>query len=137
MAKVRPPPVERSEEAQMAFRVSLVGAGVGALIGGIGRAAVAAFHFTGASGDLTLVVLIAAGIGIVIGALAGATGRPLLGATVGAALSAVIFMLTLPAVAFLQLLGAGTLPSVLEVVAAGALAGGIGGAMERVAARRR
>jgi len=120
----------------MAYRASLVGAGVGALVGGISRAAVAAFLLTDVSGDL-IVVLFAAAIGILIGAMAGATGRPVLGATVGGVLSAVAFMVTLPAASLIFLAGAGTLPSLLEIVAVGALSGGIGGAAGQMAARCR
>ena len=120
----------------MAYRASLVGAGVGALVGGISRAAVAAFLLTDVSGDL-IVVLFAAAIGILIGAMAGATGRPVLGATVGGVLSAVAFMVTLPAASLIFLAGAGTLPSLLEIVAVGVLSGGIGGAAGRMAARCR
>ena len=120
----------------MAYRASLVGAGVGALVGGISRAAVAAFLLTDVSGDL-IVVLFAAAIGILIGAMAGATGRPVLGATVGGVLSAVAFMITLPAASLIFLAGAGTLPSLLEIIAVGALSGGIGGAAGQMAARCR
>jgi len=120
----------------MAYRASLVGAGVGALVGGISRAAVAAFLLTDVSGDL-IVVLFAAAIGILIGAMAGATGRPVLGATVGGVLSAVAFMVTLPAASLIFLAGAGTLPSLLEIIAVGALSGGIGGAAGQMAARCR
>ena len=120
----------------MTYRASLVGAGVGALVGGISRAAVAAFLLTDVSGDL-IVVLFAAAIGILIGAMAGATGRPVLGATVGGVLSAVAFMVTLPAASLIFLAGAGTLPSLLEIVAVGALSGGIGGAAGQMAARCR
>jgi len=121
----------------MAYRASLVGAGVGALVGGISRAAVAAFLLTDVSGDLIPVVLFAGAMGILIGAMAGATGRPVLGATVGGVLSAVAFMVTLPAASLIFLAGAGTLPSLLEIVAVGALSGGIGGAAGQMAARCR
>jgi hypothetical protein len=115
----------------MAFRLSVTGAAAWAVVGGVSRAAIAAVHITDSSGDLRQLVLIAAAIGVVIGALAGATGRPLLGTAVGAALAGVVFIVTLSAVWMFALIGAGTLPSLLEILAAGALAGGIGGAVGR------
>lgn len=121
----------------MSYRVSLVGAGAGALLGGISRAVLAALHLSDTSRQAIPVVLTAVVIGIVIGALAGATGRPLLGATVGAVLSTVVFVGVLPLVGLLHLLGAGTIPSLLEVVAAGAIPGGIGGAVGQMSVRRR
>ena len=113
----------------MAFRLSMTGAAAGAVVGGISRGAIAAVHLTDTSGDLGQLVLIAAALGIVIGGLAGATGRPLLGAVVGAALSGVVFAATVSVVWIFALVGAGTLPRLLEILAAGALAGGIGGAV--------
>ena len=119
------------EGGPMGFRLSVAGAAAGALVGGISRAAIAAFHLTDTSGDLRPLVLIAVGIGVVIGGLAGATGRPLLGAAVGAALSGVVFVVTVQVAWMVVWVGAGTLPSLLEILAAGALAGGIGGAVGR------
>jgi hypothetical protein len=121
----------------MILRVSPAGVCAGALVGGVGRAAVAALHAKDAGRELALVLVVAALLGITIGALAGATGRPLLGAGIGAALSVLVFLATLPAVALLYLLGAGTVPSLLEMLAVGALAGGIGGAVGQVSAARR
>jgi len=120
----------------MGYRAWVVGASVGALIGAISRVAVAAYHLTPATQDRGLVVLIAAVMGIITGALAGAVGKPVLGATVGAGLSVLAYLVNLPIVAFLHFLGALTTPTLLEVVAAGALAGGIGGAAAQMAARR-
>ncbi len=115
----------------MAYRASVVGASVGALVGAITRAGMAAFHLTPATQDAVMVVLIAAVIGVIIGGLAGVIAKPLLGAIAGAVLSVLVFLVNLPIVALFHLLGAMTTPSLLEVIAAGALAGGIGGAAGR------
>ncbi len=113
----------------MRNRGSLVGACVGAVVGGISRAAVAYYHLTTTNQDPALVVLIASVIGIIIGALAGVIGKPLLGAAAGALLAVLFFLVNLPIVMFFQFLGALTAPSFLEVVGTGALAGAIGGAV--------
>ena len=86
----------------MQLRPSLLGAVVGAVLGGIGRGALAAFHLRELNRDTTLVVLVVAAIGVVVGALAGLTGRPVWGAVVGAALSAVVYLTTLPVALFMQ-----------------------------------
>jgi len=121
----------------MALRISLVGVFTGAVLGGVGRAAVAVIHLSEPAQGIAAVVLSAATVGILIGALAGATGAPLLGAVVGAALTAVVYLATLPIVLFFHFLGTLTAPPLVEVIAVGALAGGIGGAADRMAARRR
>ena len=121
----------------MQLRLSLAGAVVGAVLGGIGRGALAAFYLRELNRDTTLVVLVVAAIGIVVGALSGMTGRPVWGAVVGAALSAVAYVTTLPAVLFMQALQVGRAPSLVEVLVVGALVGAIAGAAEDVARRRR
>ena len=119
-----------------ASRLSLVGACVGASVGGVGRAALAAYHLTDAR-RLGALVLIAAGIGILIGAVAGLSGKPVPGAVIGAVLSLVVYLGNLQVIGLLALLGAGSVPSLLEALALGALAGGIGGAAGQRAATRR
>ncbi len=120
----------------MAYRAWVVGASVGALVGAITRAGMAALHLAPSIQDPALVVLIAAVMGIITGAPAGAIGKPLLGAIAGAILSVLAFLVNLPIVMFFHFLGALTTPSLLEVIAAGAIAGGIGGAAAQMAARR-
>ena len=121
----------------MQLRVSLLGAVVGAVLGGIGRGALAAFHIRELNRDTTPVVLVVAAIGIVVGALSGLTGRPVWGAVVGAALSGGIYLTTLPAVLFMQAIQVGRAPSLVEVLVVGALVGALAGAAEHVARRRR
>ena len=58
----------------MTHRVSLVGACVGALVGGICRAVLAVFHLS-AGQDPTPVLIIAAVLGFISGAPAGVTGN--------------------------------------------------------------
>jgi hypothetical protein len=120
----------------MAYRGSVIGASVGALVGGISRAAVAAFRLTDVNQDTAWVVLIAGVIGIIVGAPAGAIDKPVFGAVVGAGLSFLVFLANFPMVAFFQILGELTMPSLLEVIGVGALAGGMGGAAAQMAARR-
>jgi hypothetical protein len=119
------------------LRPSLLGAMVGAVLGGIGRGALAAFHVRELNRDTTLVVLVVAAIGVVVGALSGMTGRPVWGAVVGAALSAVVYLATLPAAIFMQTIQVGRAPSLLEVLVVGTLVGALAGAAEHVARRRR
>ena len=121
----------------MQLRPSLLGAVVGAVLGGIGRGALAAFHLRELNRDTTLVVLVVAAIGVVVGALAGLTGRPVWGAVVGAALSAVVYLTTLPVALFMQGIQVGRAPSLVEVLVVGAIVGALAGAAEHVARRRR
>ena len=58
----------------LAYRVSLVGACVRALVGGICRAVLAVFHLS-AGQDPAPVLIIAAVLGIISGVLAGVTGN--------------------------------------------------------------
>ena len=121
----------------MQLRPSLLGALVGAVLGGIGRGALAAFYLRELNRDTTLVVLVVAAIGVVVGALSGLTGRPVWGGVVGAALTAVVYLATLPAALFMQAIQVGRAPTLVEVLAVGALVGALAGAAEHVARRRR
>ena len=122
------------------MQISGAGAGVGALVGAVGRALVV-FCFLGPNAGI--IALQSAGIGLLVGAIAGALGKPLQGAIVGFVWSAVIvelFMCTSASVLgdFVGIYGqkeAGTkfltevLPYMLLMGLAGAAAGGIGGAV--------
>ena len=110
---------------------------VGAAVGGIGRALVAALSLAELNSATLPVVLIGAGIGASIGAMAGLVGRIALGAMVGAGLTLVVFMVTLPAAVLVALMGGGTMPSVVATVAIGALSGLAAGAAARVTTPRR
>ncbi|HLE82366.1 MAG TPA: hypothetical protein VJA25_13995, partial [Dehalococcoidia bacterium] len=106
-----------------AYRVSLVGACVGALVGGICRAVLAVFHLS--AGQDSMPVLIIAADARDHQRRAGRGHRQrLVGATVGAARSVLVFLVNYPLVALFQFLGSLTSPTLLEVVGAGALAGG-------------
>jgi hypothetical protein len=65
------------------------------------------------------------------------TGRPVRGAVVGAALSGVIYLATLPAALFMQAIQVGRARSLVEVLVVGALIGALASATELVARRRR
>jgi hypothetical protein len=120
----------------MASRISWIGCGVGASVGGIIRVAVAVVHFPAIAGEQYSVVLIPAVVGIVIGGLAGGTGRILLGAVVGAGLSIVFYLGSLPLLGLAAFLGTATLPALWEVLAVGAVPGAIGGAVGQMAMKR-
>ena len=120
----------------MASRVSWIGIGVGALIGGVIRVAVTALHFPAILGGQFAVALLPAIVGIVIGGTAAATGRLLLGAAVGAGLSFVFCVGSLPLAGMAAYLGAGTLPAVWEMLTVGAISGAIGGAVGQIATER-
>ncbi len=120
----------------MAAKISWLGIGVGALVGGIGRVTVVGVHFPDSLGSHYPVALIAAAVGIVIGGVAGGTGRILFGAVVGAALSILFYLLGLPLTGLLALLGAATPPVFWEVLAVGIIPGAIGGAVGQIAAKR-
>jgi hypothetical protein len=125
------------------MKISAAGAGVGALVGCVGRGAVVLLNFGPAGGSLPAIALPSAGIGLLVGAIAGAVGRPLLGAALGAILSGVVFELFMFAGASLigafdQHRGAAFLSQTLlyglEMAVAGALAGGLGGLVGQAAA---
>ena len=121
----------------MASRISWMGFGVGALAGGISRVVVAALHFPDSIGGSYPIALVAAVVGIVTGGIAGGTGRLLLGAVVGAGLSLLFYLGSVPLVGLLAFLGAATLPALWEVLAVGAVPGAIGGAAGQMAMKRR
>ena len=112
-------------------------------MGFFGRGAVVLLNFYSAAHSLPVVALPSAGIGLLVGAIAGGLGRPLLGAAVGAILSGVIFEFFMFACASLlghfeqgrgdAFLGQ-TLVYGLEMAVAGAVAGGVGGLVGRAAA---
>jgi hypothetical protein len=122
------------------MQVSGVGAGVGALVGAAGRALVVLCWL---GPGAIIFALPSAAIGLLVGAIAGALGKPVRGAIVGFVLSAVVFELFMFACA--SVLGdmgsifggkdAGTtfltqvLPYTLLMGLAGVAAGGIGGAV--------
>ena len=115
---------------------ALAGAATGALVGGVGRAAVTLDHLDIAGTDALLAAAIASLIGAAIGAAAGVTGRPLVGIALGVGLTLVIYLATAPVAGLLQLIGAGTIPPILEVLAVGAASGGLGSFVGRRSAAR-
>jgi tetrahydromethanopterin S-methyltransferase subunit E len=121
----------------MASRISWFGFAVGALLGGICRVTVMARHFPAIVGEQYPVALLPAVVGIVVGGLAAATGRVLLGAVVGAGLSVLFYLVSLPLVGVAAFLGAATPPALWEVLAVGAIPGAIGGAVGQIARKRR
>ena len=119
------------------MRISVQGALVGAGIGAVGRGLVV-FCFLGPA---IIIALPSAGIGLLVGAISGALGKPLYGALLGFVLSAFVFELFICACASAlgsigELVGdshADTafltrmLPYMLLMGVAGAAAGAIGG----------
>jgi hypothetical protein len=95
-----------------------------------------ALHFPDSVGSSYATALVAGGVGIVIGGIAGGTGRALLGAVVGAGLSILFYLGSSPLVGLLAFLGAATLPALWEVLAIGAVPGAIGGAVGQVVSKR-
>ena len=128
------------------MQVSATGAGVGALIGALGRALVVIFWL---GPQASIIALPSAGIGLLVGAIAGSLGRPLRGALVGFVLSAFVFELFMCACA--SVLGdlgtifggkdagmaflTAVLPYTLLMGVAGAAAGGIGAYVGSVSKR--
>ena len=121
----------------MASRISWIGIGVGALVGGIIRVAVMALHFPAIVGEQYAIALLPAAVGIVIGGAAAATGRVLLGAVVGAGLSFLFYLGSLLLAGVAAFLGLGTLPALWEVLAVGAITGAIGGAVGQLATKQK
>jgi hypothetical protein len=125
------------------MQISGIGAAVGAGVCAIGRASVIIAWF---GLDALVLALPSAVIGLLVGAIAGALGKPIRGAIVGAVLSGLVFESFMCVCAsavegFGQLFGqadVGTkflthvLPYTLLMGAAGAIAGGVGGAVARV-----
>lgn len=129
-----------------AMKVSGVGAIVGAVVGVVARGAVVVLNLH-PDQSFAMIALPSAAIGALVGGIAGATGRPIRGALVGAFLSGVVFeafMLTCASlIGQFSPEGAGdflnvTLKYGLEMAVAGAIGGGIGGQVgsSRDAARR-
>jgi hypothetical protein len=130
----------KAGERPRASRVT--GAVAGALVGGLARGAVVLLNFGTRPGGFVPFALPSATIGLLVGGIAGAFCRPLLGAVVGAVLSGVVFELFMTAGA--SMLGyfnpqrgtdfmAETLIYGLEMAVAGALAGGVGGLIGKLA----
>jgi hypothetical protein len=105
---------------------ALAGAVTGAVLGGAGRAALAFFHLSVGGKDALLAAATAGVMGALIGAVAGLTRRPLVGVLVGAGLTLLLYVITLPVLALFRLMGASTTPSVVGVLVVGAVSGGIG-----------
>ncbi len=118
------------------YRGILAGALVGGVLGAVGRAAVTGFHVHEINRDIMPGLLGVGVIGLIIGGIAGLTRRPLAGAVVGAVLSALAYVGTFPISLLFHALGALTPVSLLEVVAVGALSGGLGGAAGQSASRK-
>ena len=119
----------------MAFRVSLAGALTGAVLGGLGRILVTVGHLQ-VTGNTGPILFVSAAVGIIIGGLAAMSGRALTGAILGAVLSALVYFGAYPIVLLFHALGALLPASWGEVIAIGALAGGLGGAVGQMTARR-
>lgn len=127
------------------MKVSGSGAAVGAFVGFFARGTVVLLNFSGGSGVLGFLALPSAGIGALVGAIAGAMGKPLCGALVGAILSGIVFEFFMIACASMigridQKASGNFLSESLlygfEMAFAGALAGGIGGAVAKRSERR-
>jgi hypothetical protein len=106
----------------------------GAVLGGLGRTLLTMAHLQ-ATGNTGPILFVAAAGGIIIGGLAGMSGRLVPGAIIGAVLSALVYFGAYPIVLLFHALGALLPASWPEVVAIGALAGGLGGAAGQMAAR--
>ena len=129
------------------MQISVAGAGVGALVGAVGRALVVCCWF---GTNVGILAVPSAGIGLLVGMIAGSLGKPVRGAILGFVLSAFVFELFMCACA--SVLGeivaiagdqdAGTkfltkvLPYTLLMGVAGAAAGGIGGAVGSASLKR-
>jgi len=113
------------------MRISVTGLIVGSLIGCVARSAVVLLNVGSEAGML---MLPSAGIGLLVGAIAGAAGRPLLGAAIGAVLSGVVFEFFMCACASLvgrisEKAGSDFLFETLRYAVEMALAGGVAGAI--------
>lgn len=116
---------------------SLTGLLVGAAIGGIGRAAVVALHLQTLEPTVVPVLTWAAVLGAIIGGIAGLSGAPRLGAVLGALLATLAHVVMLPLALVVTMTGVATAPSVLAMIAVGALAGFTGGIAARAPKTRR
>ena len=122
------------------MRISVIGAVAGAVVCAISRSLVIIIAVPNVS---PIFFLPSASIGILVGAVAGAIGRPLIGAGIGAVLSAVIFELfMLPCASLIGTFGAltgdtdadteflkQTVTYLVQMGIAGAIGGGVGGAV--------
>ena len=118
-------------------RAQVVGLATGAIVGAIGRVAVSSLHLSGVTEDRTHPhPADRGGAGMLISAPARLPGRPLTGALVGVIASAYLYLGTLPVVLLFHLLRTLTTPSLLELTAVGAIAGGAAGLAAERAARR-
>ena len=120
----------------MPSRISWTGLVVGAFVGGISRVTVLALHYPDSLGGSYPLALVAGTVGLVVGGIAGGTGRALLGAVVGAGLSLLFYLSSLVFVGLLAFLGGMSLPALWEVAAVGAIPGAIGGAVGQIVAKR-
>jgi hypothetical protein len=98
---------------------------------------VVALHLAELNAATLPIVLVGALIGAGIGAVAGLVGRIALAALVGAGLTVIIFAIMLPVVSLIELVGAGTTPSIAATIAMGALSGLAGAAAARTVPRGR
>ncbi|QDS95089.1 hypothetical protein FF011L_38730 [Roseimaritima multifibrata] len=125
------------------LRVSPTGAIVGAVICAIGRSLVVVW----ALGEPAWIFMFpSAGIGLLVGAISGSIGRPLLSAIIGALLSAIVFEFFLvPCVSLVGVFGNSTgnndaasdfmfstLKYLIGMAVAGGIGGGVGGAVGRL-----
>jgi len=123
-----------------ALRISPVGATVGAILCAVGRSLVV---FWMIQQPVLIFMLPSAAIGLLVGAIAGAIGRPFVSALTGAILSAIVFELfLLPCASLLGTFGdftgnanadaefmQSTLKYLIGMAVAGGIGGGIGGAV--------
>lgn len=110
---------------------SLTGLLVGAAIGGVGRAAVVALHLQTMGPTVVPVLTWATVLGAIIGGIAGLSGAPRRGAVLGALLAVLAYVVMLPLALVVTVSGIATAPSVLAMIAVGALAGFTGGVAAR------
>lgn len=129
------------------MRFSGVGAAVGAVVGAAARGTIVLWHLGDAATQIPALLIPSATIGLLVGGIAGATGKPLRGAVVGAILSGLVFeVFMLPCVSIIGLLFSqsdstefwrGSLSYALEMALAGAVAGGVGGGIGLIHSRTR
>lgn len=131
------------------MRISVEGAAVGAVVAAVGRALVVLYWLGPGVG--AFVALPSAGIGLLVGTIAAAPGKPWTGAAVGFVLSALVFELFLWSCASgVNMLGSlvgeeragqdlliSVIPYMLLMGVAGAIAGGAGGAVGQARLRHK
>ncbi len=111
----------------MTSRFSWLGFSVGALVGAVLRVAVAAMHFPAIVHDPYPIAIVPALVGFITGGVAAATGRLVVGAVVGAAVSFVFYLVALPLVGLLSFVGSATPLALWETLLVGLIPGGMGG----------